>query len=54
MTRQKLITKAVVIPSKMFAVFHVSWLEADVCFELKNENAIEHCRLPQYDTEQST
>jgi len=53
-TRHKLITKAVVIPNVMFAVLHLSWLEGDVCSEIKNENAIEHCRLPQCDTEHRT
>jgi hypothetical protein len=42
-TRHKLVTKAVVIPTIMFAVFHLSWLEDDVCSETKKENAIEHC-----------
>jgi len=34
----------------MFAVFCVCWLENDVCSEIKNENTIENCRIPQCDT----
>jgi len=33
-----------------FATFYVCWLEDAVCSEIKNENTIEHCRLPQCNT----
>ena len=50
-TRRKLITKATVSSTIMFAFFNVCWFEDAVCSEIKNGNTIQHCRLPQCDTE---
>jgi len=36
----------------MFAVFYVCWLKDAVCSEIKKENTIEYCRLPQCDRTQ--
>jgi len=49
---RKLITKIAVSVIIMFAVYYVCWLEDAVCSEIKNENTIEYCRLPQCDRTQ--
>ena len=51
MTRNKTVYQATVSPTIIFAVFYVCWIEDAVCSEIQDENTIEHCRLPQCDTE---
>jgi len=38
----KLIAKATIGPTEMFAVFYVCWFEDAVCSELENKNTTEH------------